>query len=490
MRRYSLFLALASLAPLGIHAQTIRIEAENAGIQGPTLHVVTPDASTPENPQRMGFSCAGYVTGFKKQDDRLVFKFLAKNPGIYLLNLGYSCNGNKGVTIEVNGETIDGTLHSTGGTEFADARIAKVELTAGANVLAIDRGWGYFDIDYMELTMAQPSEPPAKPISALSDPHGTPQAAALLAKLNDGYGSVTELGVYNDGDAQYMLDQTGFRPMIMGGDLIDYATTPLAHGTHPHEVERLIADARQGYTITMSWHWRPPLGVIDKVLPNGEDARWYKSFYTNATTFDVRVAMRDAASPERAALVKDIDLMAVQLKRLDAEGIPVLWRPLHEAQGGWFWWGAKGPEPFVWLWRFLYNRLVNVDDVHNLVWVFTSGDDPAWYPGDAFVDVIGIDAYPKDLHDLESGLWDLLQSQFAGCKPLAISEFGGVPDIPLMQRFGEFWAYAVSWQDELGPRKNNPEDLKRIVESEGSAKLSPRPVSQRDDPPARIPPRD
>jgi mannan endo-1,4-beta-mannosidase len=281
------------------------------------------------------------------------------------------------------------------------------------------------------------------------------------------------LGVYNEKDAQYVQDTTGFRPAIMGGDLLDYPVTPLAHGTNPHETERLIDDAKAGYTITMSWHWRPPLGVIDKIMPNGDDAKWYMSFYTRATTFDVTVAMRDPASPERVALEKDIDLIAVQLKRLDAAGVPVLWRPLHEAQGGWFWWGAKGPKPFIWLWQFLYNRLVNQDGVHNLVWVFTSGDDPAWYPGDAFVDVIGIDAYPEDLHDTQGALWDSLQKQFYGRKPLAISEFGGVPDIPRMQKLGEYWSYAVSWQDDLGPKKNGVVELKRIYGSDGTIKNKP-----------------
>jgi mannan endo-1,4-beta-mannosidase len=463
---------LLSVAGGTLSAQTIHLEAENGRVEGQDLKAVRPDTPAPGTlPERAGYSGTGYVTGFHQSDDRLVLKFKVKTAGVYNLTVGYACDGSKGYVIEVNDAKISGMFPSTGGMRFADVSVGKVELNAGQNAIAFDKGWGYFDIDYAELKIAPPPPAPLRPMDKISDAHATPEAVALLAKLDDSYGKGTMLGVYNDDDAQYVQETTGFRPAIMGGDLLDYPVTPLAHGTSPKETERLIADAKAGYTITMSWHWRPPLGVLDKVMPNGDDARWYMSFYTRATTFDVTVAMQDAGSPERAALVKDLDLIAVQLKRLDAAGVPVLWRPLHEAQGKWFWWGAKGPKPFIWLWQFTYNRLVNEDGVHNLVWVFTAGDDPAWYPGDAYVDVVGIDAYPEDLHDPESGLWDQLQKQFNGHKPVTISEFGGVPDVPKMQRLGEFWSYAVSWQHELGPKKNGPDELKRIYADAGALKL-------------------
>jgi mannan endo-1,4-beta-mannosidase len=171
--------------------------------------------------------------------------------------------------------------------------------------------------------------------------------------------------------------------------------------------------------------------------------------------------------------LSDIDTIAIQLRRLQDANVPVLWRPLHEAEGGWFWWGAKGPKPFVQLWQLLYERLTKTDGIHNLIWVYTSGGDPAWYPGDAYVDVVGIDAYPKDLRDPEGQLWDTLRQQFGDRKVITISEFGGVPDIPRMQRMGEFWSYAVSWSDQEGPKKNSPEELKRILASPGVMTMPP-----------------
>jgi len=58
---------------------------------------------------------------------------------------------------------------------------------------------------------------------------------------------------------------------------------------------------------------------------------WYRGFYTEATTFDVADAMATPASANYELLVRDIDAIAVQLQRLEDAGVPVLWRPLHEA---------------------------------------------------------------------------------------------------------------------------------------------------------------
>lgn len=94
-------------------------------------------------------------------------------------------------------------------------------------------------------------------------------------------------------------------------------------------------------------------------------------------------------------------MIAIQLGKLQVAGVPVLWRPLHEAEGGWFWWGRAGSGVFVQLWRMLYARLVEHHGLRNLVWVYTSAGDcctsHAWYPGDHVVDVIATDAYGKQV---------------------------------------------------------------------------------------------
>ena len=459
--------AIFATLPLAARAQTIRLEAETASLTGPDLKVV-PAPSTGSG-LASNISGGGYITGFQTDADQAIFHPKSKTGGLYKLAIGYRSAGRKGYEVEVNGLKLAGTMESTPGDRFGVQPIGAVELEPGQNTVTLHKGWGFYDVDYIELTPTGPPVPPTRPTSPPSDPRVTAEAAALLTGLDDAYGKTTMVGVYKDRDAQYALDQTGARPTIMGGDLLAYSPQEVAHGTHPErtaEVERLIDDAREGYIITMSWHWCSPSGMLDT-----KEEPWFKCFYTEATRFDVAKALADPSSSDYALLLSDIDTIAIQLRKLQDAHVPVLWRPLHEAEGGWFWWGAKGPKPFIQLWQLLYDRLTKTDGIHNLIWVYTSGGDPAWYPGDAYVDVVGIDAYPKDLRDPENALWDILRKQYGDRKILTISEFGGVPDIPRMQRMGEFWSYAVSWSDDLGPKKNSPEELKRIYANSGVATL-------------------
>jgi mannan endo-1,4-beta-mannosidase len=216
----------------------------------------------------------------------------------------------------------------------------------------------------------------------------------------------------------------------------------------------------------LSWHWNAPTDLIDTKTTDAQgkvnDLSWYLGFYTKATTFDLEKAIDNPDSPDYQLLLRDLDTIAVQLKKTSDANVPVLWRPLHEAEGGWFWWGAKGPEPYKKLWRLMYDRFTNHDHLHNLIWVYSSGTNPDWYPGDKYVDIVGIDAYPTDLKDTQTGIWKTLQSEYGGRKLTAISEYGGVPDIPDMLKVGVRWSYFVSWSGDLSARKNSPESAKLI----------------------------
>jgi mannan endo-1,4-beta-mannosidase len=200
------------------------------------------------------------------------------------------------------------------------------------------------------------------------------------------------------------------------------------------------------------------------VRPDGtkQDARWYMGFYTRSTTFDLAEVLAHPEGADYALLLTDIDMVAGELRKLADWGIPVLWRPLHEAEGGWFWWGAKGPKPFIQLWRLLHDRLTRVNGLHNLIWVYTGTANPDWYPGDDVVDLIGIDEYPADVRDPLSAEWDEVQARFGGRKLVALSEFGGVPDLADARRLGVTWAYFASWDKNLGPMKMERLALKRI----------------------------
>ena len=436
------------------------LEAEDATLSGTAVSTA-----------RAGFSGTGYVSGFDQDGDRIEFSIANARAGIYEVKIRYNASsGDKGYDLVVNGSKFSGMLARTG-ESFATHIVGKVELKQGANTLAIEKSWGYYDIDAIDIAPARIDTSLKKPPKALVDRRATAGARALHSYLVDLYGQKTLSGQHEEADAKYLRDTIGKSPAILGSDLIEYSPSRVANGSKPEgTTERLIQSARKGQIITLAWHWNAPKDLINQEKfekPNGQtiNALWWRGFYTEATTFDVQKALANPQSQDYKLLLRDIDVIARELKKLDAAGVPVLWRPLHEAEGGWFWWGAKGPEPLKKLWRLMFDRLTNQHKLHNLIWVFTGTPNMAWYPGNDVVDIIGVDAYPSDVGDPLGSTWDALKQQFDGKKLLALSEFGGVPDVDKARRYGVRWSYFMSWTSELGPRKMSRQVLERIYKS-------------------------
>ncbi|HYW95114.1 MAG TPA: glycosyl hydrolase, partial [Bacteroidales bacterium] len=150
--------------------------------------------------------------------------------------------------------------------------------------------------------------------------------------------------------------------------------------------------------------------------------------------------------------------IATELKKFQAAGIPVLWRPLHEAGGGWFWWGAKGPEPCKALYNILYNRLKNYHHLHNLLWVWST-PEADWYPGNDKVDIMGYDSYPGNFnYGPQKYFFDELYKITGGKKLIAMTENGPVPDPLLCFSSDAPWSFFVSWSD-LVTQQNSQEHL-------------------------------
>ncbi|MCX6345539.1 MAG: glycosyl hydrolase [Armatimonadetes bacterium] len=442
-----LVILVASLS-IAASSKSIRIEAESGEQIG-----------TQVSTNISGFSGTGYVTGFDKADDKVVMKVQAK-AGLYEVRIRYSAsNGEKGFELAVNGAKSSGMFAKTG-AEFAAVYVGKVELQQGLNKIAIEKGWGWYDVDYVELTPAIASKKPQKLPETLADHKATPRTHALMSYLAGQYGSKTLSGQFDQSECEYIREVTGKTPAILGGDFMDYTPSRIARGANPNGlVEKLIKSAKAGQIITMCWHWNSPSGLLD--TPANP---WYSGFYTKATKFDIKTVLDNLNSDDYKMLISDIDAIAVQLKKFADADIPVLWRPLHEAEGGWFWWGAKGPESYIKLWKIMFDRLTNHHGLHNLIWVHNCVKQE-WYPGDAYVDVVGVDAYPADTSDPLSGNWDDLIKRFDGKKLLAITEFGGVPDVAKMHRFGARWAFFVSWTGNMGPKKMDKEMLSKIYKA-------------------------
>ena len=408
-----LILAVATLWAGAASAQTT-YQAENGSLAGGTFVAWS----------RAGYTDSGHVDGFTSSSSKVTLN-VSLPAGLYELTIRYGTPyGEKGYDLTINGTT--SSLMFSAASDWATTSAGKVLLDT-TNTISIGGGWGWYLIDSITLTPTTVA-PPSKPASTTPvDPLATQQAKNLFTFLRNQYGDKTISGQQEINDVNNIISRTGRRPGVLSQDLIEYSPTRVQHGASPAvPTEQIISLVQQyGHLCSITWHWNAPMHLIDSA-----EQPWWRGFYTEATTYDLAYALANPSSPEYQALIRDLDAIAVQLIKLQNANIPVLWRPLHEAEGGWFWWGAKGPGPFVELWRLMYNRYTQVHGLHNLIWVFTAQSaNLAWYPGDAYVDMVGADRYPTDVYDPLSGIFEELQTVWAGNKMLALSEFGGMADI-------------------------------------------------------------
>lgn len=130
------------------------------------------------------------------------------------------------------------------------------------------------------------------------------------------------------------------------------------------------------------------------------------------------------AIPSNPDWKKTLDFMAVRLKHLQDRGVMVLWRPFHEMNGDWFWWGRKDPEEFKAAWRHMFDYFTKTKGLHNLLWVYAPDDSrdrsTAYYPGDAYVDIAGLDNYNFGASELDLDAYDAIA---ALGKPIGLTEF-------------------------------------------------------------------
>ena len=413
-----------------------------------------------------GFSGSGYVTGFDAATDNLSLTFDVTTAGLYTLTLGYTSPfGNKDYDLSVNGEQSVGRFTQTG-SAFGSANAGTFLLTKGLNTVVVGQGWGYFGVDYLQLTPAT-APLPAAVATPLIDAQATPTARALLTYLRGLYGSKVLAGQHASpqdtlAELRYVQRRTGKEAALASFDLIEYSPSRRANGSNPRgHAEQYLAWARHGNgrgIVSLMWHWNAPTDLI-----NSGTNPWWRGFYTDGSTFDVQAVLADPAGARYQLLLRDIDSVAVQLRKFQTAGVPVLWRPLHEAEGAWFWWGAKGPAAYRQLWQLLYNRLTGYHQLHNLIWVYAGVQNPGndWYPGDAYVDIAGVDLYLPPTANISAD-WTGLQTRFGGRKLVALTESGNLPDPAKIRAFATWWSWFSVWEGPSFIRSQPPALLQRV----------------------------
>ena len=384
--------------------------------------------------------------------------------------------------------------------DWNDFNWGDLKLTKGENTITFGGGWGYCLYDNMTLTQT-PKPEYEKATDTPVDPKATKETKALMSYLKSVYGSHIISGqqeIYgggNDGDSEkefnYIKDNTGKLPAIRGFDFMNY--NPL-YGWDDGTSERAIewAKDRNGI-VTASWHINVPIDFDNYTL--GDIVDWkectYKNYQASNSTFNTANAVKEGTK-EYEYFQEAMKDLAEQLQKLQDANVPIILRPLHEAQGNegnygdgtsWFWWGDRGAEVYKELWKLLYTTLTEKYNLHNIIWEYNSynyANSDTWYPGDDYVDIVAYDKYNCDYNrddGLSSGtpnlsaispIFNYLYELTNGKKMVAMAENDSIPSEENMVIENAGWLYFCPWYGDhlMSSQYNDPAQLKKMYTSD------------------------
>ena len=388
----------------------------------------------------------GWVDGLKKKGDGACVTFEADESREYDISIiQASFSGAMKNDVTLDGEKIAEMVSR--GSEFAPFTLTNVYMEAGRHEIGVTANYGWIRLDAAVITKTPELNRAIYAVEPkLSNPNATKEAEELYAYICENYGVNMISGQYLDEgrygrETQAIAEATGgLYPALLGLDMMNYSPSSVSLGSYPTSVDQALEYWKQGYIITFCWHWVAPEKYLDT---NGN--AWWGGFYTDSTTFDLGKALSGEDEEGYAYLMRDMDAIAKQLKRLMDAGVPVIWRPLHEASGGWFWWGASGSDAYIQLYRLMYDKFTNEYGLNNLIWLW-NGQSAIWYPGDDVVDIIGEDVYPgKHVHTSQRDSFLKCLRYTSAKKPIFLSECGCVPSPEACKADDSLWGAWCVW---------------------------------------------
>ncbi len=308
-----------------------------------------------------------------------------------------------------------------------------------------------------------------------------PEARGVLKYLESVYGKKTLIGQNKTGDAKKAFEASGKWPAIVSVDLCGWSKEKW-DANYKRNLQNAV-DAQKawwkerGGIVSMEWHWANPMGT-------GGDFKHTQP--KKGERPDVG-KMVTPGTAEFAAAMEDMKRHADYLEQLRDAHVPVLWRPLHEIEGGWFWWtDMETPENTAKLWRMMFEYLVKERKLHNLIWVYSSAlkagekskDVEAieyrqrFYPGSNYVDIAGIDIYVNKWFgwaDYRESAYPKaygIMTKVAPGKMLALCECQGIPNPDLIAKDGPHWLYCLTWYVGSKADWNPPDWVKQVYPHE------------------------
>ena len=448
---------------------------------------------------------------FVNTSGEMTFDVTVSETGLYDLILHMWINDmyvSNNSSIVVDGNTIGTYASNTGTTVNKEFTLtASVKLTTGSSHSIVLKAASSAGVDY--LSVERHPDPVFNISSTPVTPGATEAAYKVLDFLKDNFGTKTISGMmisdqvfnydygnmkllkagectpadsckYSDAEVAWtgqtdiaeFYNRSGHYPAIGGFDMLFAAGGRHEEGWFKGYTENNLVMTEElwnkGGIPTFTWHWKVGEDTIFYTQANGYKNAGCTEGVTktadNNTCFNYTKAFTDSTCKEINTssevyqnIVNDVDIVSSYFLQLQEKDIAVVWRPLHEASGGWFWWGVASAECYVQLYRLVFDRMVNTNGVKNLLWVWNINTDPtygydysalngAWYPGDEYVDIVAVDIYDPLLnHNSGANYYSKIISEVGTNKLIALSENGAIPDIDSIAEDKAYWSYWMTW---------------------------------------------
>lgn len=400
---------------------------------------------------RSGYSGSGYID----ISDNVGFSLSIDIPAsqYYKITVRHCADSHKENPLLFNGNKAMDIYSESG--DWVETTVDGIFLEKGTNTITLGAGWSWFSLDSILLNNGNPLSDDiySNVTEKLSNSEANQKTQNIYKYLRSIYGKrtlsgqCTDYGKNTETDAIFL--EFGKYPAVRTFDFI-YDSMSYCKGNPPaKDVDLAINWSNDGGLVAYDWHWYAPYDNCafysdntDFSLANAvtEENIAYLEFSEIQKLFD-----EGKISVEALKIVEDIDNISTLMNRMQENNVTVMWRPLHEASGGWFWWGASGSDSYKWLWKLMYERMTNFHQLNNLIWVWNAQAED-WYPGDEYCDIIAMDIY-SNAHDYgtsPSTLADTASWANNG-KLVAMSECATMPDPDLIVRDNSYWLWFAVW---------------------------------------------
>ncbi|MDE6004654.1 MAG: hypothetical protein K2G88_04640, partial [Oscillospiraceae bacterium] len=414
---------------------------------------------------REDYSGTGYLSAFQ-DGDAIKASFMIPVSQHYDITICAYTDSPAMNILLLNGEEL-GQFNITESEHFVRVTFSGIYLPAGQADLSIQAIDGNIAIDYFEI--ANNKEIPVLNYNKqdnLSDSQASENTQKLMHYIKKNYGKKIISGQYasldNNTELDYIYYLTGKYPAIRFGDMQGYTVN--SNTDNGDIISACEAWAERGGIVGLIWNWDAPSGngsvyaeetsfSLADAMPSGITSENRTSVHYQidvALLTDAEISAKlenNSISESCALLLRDIDAIANALKPLAQKDIPILWRPLHEAGGNWFWWGADGAQAYRWLWDIMYRRMTEYHNLHNLIWIWNGQNENFLVDN---YDIASLDIYLNPEQDFNSRYENFLAlyHQTKGKKILALSECSTVPDLNLMFRDNTIWSFCGIWYGE------------------------------------------